>query len=107
MPKYDLPLWGQVIQFLRHNLRCVDRALKYGEASEPNFVHPVDVEHDALFADVAIHPMPPNSWPCCLRRVRKSTGKQIVGRAATLGGRRLSSSLACSQTGCACDDDWY
>jgi len=45
-------------------------------------MHPVEVEADAFLGDIAVHPVPPHSWPRTVGRILESRCERIFRSCA-------------------------
>src|SRR5450755_155390 len=59
------PFRGHVHQALINNLWCLQGRIEVLEPRNPRPMHPLEVEFDAFFRDVPIHPVPPDARLRC------------------------------------------
>ena len=62
------PLGCHVDQTLVHQLGSAQRRVEVLETTDADAVHPFQIELDALFGDVAVHPVPPHAGLGGVRR---------------------------------------
>jgi hypothetical protein len=81
-----LPLSRHVGDAMVDDLRRGERGVEILEPGDADAVHPFEVELDSLFADVAIHPVPPDQWAGALRWVNEAIQQRVGGlRRGNLG----------------------
>jgi hypothetical protein len=74
-----LPFGRHVHQSLLDNLRSLQRRVEILESRNPCPMHPLEIEFDAFFRDVPIHPVPPDAGPRRTGRVFESLFQDIFG----------------------------
>ncbi len=94
-----LPLRRHVGQAMIDHLRSLQCGIEILETGQTAAMHPLEVELDAILADVAIHPMPPDTGAGTRGRVLKSA-LQLIFRGIRRGldaGWRLCKSRSQNQ----------
>src|SRR5581483_6403297 len=67
-----LPFWRHVRETSIHYFRSVEGRIEILETGNADAVHPFEIELDAFFGDVAVHPVPPDTWPRGLGGILKA-----------------------------------
>src|ERR1022692_1408633 len=69
---------SHVDQAMVHNLRRGERRVEILEPADAHALHPLEVGLNALFGDVAVHPMPPDPRFGAIRRILKAAPQRVA-----------------------------